>query len=274
MRSWSGRAAPVAAFTLIEMMVCFTIISVLMAVLMPSLSAAKEKANRAKCTSNLRQIGIADYNYAADHDGWFFTGVPYNGWSSTWNATAYSEDLEQLQPYIVKTDLLYCPSVLRKNIHAYSTDPFYGVGDQPSNIIKPWGQLGQSYVSYCYVAGGVPTSVRPDQVLFYERPRFHGLGGWSIDQNTWAGVDYVNVQLGTAAIIMPNGSNVGDLAGHSYCVSDTAHGNEGSNILYADGHVSWKKGQMVGPLYMYIGPWDTSMTLWNAAVKPGQVFRH
>jgi len=58
------------AFTLIELLVVISIVSLLISILLPALSAARESARIIQCASNLRQIGTTTYTYAADYDGY------------------------------------------------------------------------------------------------------------------------------------------------------------------------------------------------------------
>ena len=48
-------------FTLIELLVVISIISMLMSILLPGLSRAREAGKRVHCFSNLRQLNIALY---------------------------------------------------------------------------------------------------------------------------------------------------------------------------------------------------------------------
>jgi prepilin-type N-terminal cleavage/methylation domain-containing protein/prepilin-type processing-associated H-X9-DG protein len=100
---------PWGGFTLVELLVVMALVTLLAAILLPVLGAARERARQSACLSNLRQIGQAQLLYAQDWDDrlpdWYTFAPPrpkpfgpYRYWT------------EYLQPYLRSKAVLHDPS--------------------------------------------------------------------------------------------------------------------------------------------------------------------
>jgi prepilin-type N-terminal cleavage/methylation domain-containing protein len=63
------------AFSLVELLVVIGIVALLVSLLLPVLSRAREAAESVKCRSNLRQLGQANSMYIAQWNGWAVPGL-------------------------------------------------------------------------------------------------------------------------------------------------------------------------------------------------------
>jgi prepilin-type N-terminal cleavage/methylation domain-containing protein len=102
------------AFTLIELLVVVAIISLLVAILLPSLGKARERSKATSCLSNLRQMGIMYRTYLQDQGT---KGIYYFRTTSQSVVTAQlqqygymnTEWMGGLRPYGMNAKVMLCP---------------------------------------------------------------------------------------------------------------------------------------------------------------------
>lgn len=94
-------------FTLIELLVVIAIIAILAALLLPALAAAKERARRIKCLSNLRQLGMATLMYGNENRD----RIPMHAADGRWLWDMPRATADALTNYGVIRHCFYCPSI-------------------------------------------------------------------------------------------------------------------------------------------------------------------
>ena len=107
-RHWATRPSPLlrrqTAFTLIELLVVIAIIGILAGMLMPALTASRERARISGCRSNLRQLLMAAQMYAQGHDEFLpVEDAPHN---------PHLNLMTCLAPYCGDGAVFYCPSAV------------------------------------------------------------------------------------------------------------------------------------------------------------------
>lgn len=122
-------------FTLIELLVVISIISLLIALLLPTLSKTQDRAQAIKCQSSLRQARIACANYESDNRDWLPPGGRFRGY------TFYNDYEKTVEGGVTASRFEFTPMemLLRKR---YISG--YGSIRCPSN---PWSMISER--SYC-----------------------------------------------------------------------------------------------------------------------------
>ncbi len=231
------------AFTLIELLVVIAVIGVLMAILMPSLRAAKEQAQGAVCSSQLRQLAMAHTMYEESHDGWVVPATQTNGVDEYWYNT--------LGPYFEHRNVGHAtenPDDLGRDILLCPLDK----AAYPEMLNPHCSEDPQGWLSYAL-------NSQPTRHVSNRTKRFAGVGGNKITQlrnpsMTMLHCDFAyrawvcdSVALTWAQYGSEPGAHYEAMPGYpeQNKTLDTAYRHRGRmNLLYADGHVSLLEGKI------------------------------
>ena len=110
-----------AGFTVVELVVVIAMTAVLTALLLPALSSAKEKARRAVCKSDLRQLYFVVQMYANDHDDFLPSAADNKG---NYHSIRLSD--ETFTTLVDKyasgcSNIFYCPNLGTSKTFAHDT---------------------------------------------------------------------------------------------------------------------------------------------------------
>lgn len=219
-----------SAFTLIELLVVMTIISILFAILSPAFAAAREKARQTNCASNLRQLGLAFTQYIQDNDDAYPTGIPDGRKNTGWASQVYA--------YAKSTAVYACPDDL--------TNP-----DAPGDVVDSYGvntNLGTNtggILDSQLLAPSVTVALFEIHGNAYGNPSVAGdiasIGGNGTEILYDGLNNYSHGQYATG--YMNGGLNCTTYIGCFTAIQGVHSG--GSNILYADNHVKWIRGEEI-----------------------------
>ncbi len=138
-----------SAFTLVELLVVVGLIAVLIGLLLPALSKARQAALRTQCLSNMRSLALAQTMYAAENHNYLVEASSGAASQGSW--------VTQLQPYSAQPLVRRCPA----DQSPYFDSPLVLAG---TPILRTCSYAINNYVSPTHFPTGMNPYIKITQV--------------------------------------------------------------------------------------------------------------
>ena len=264
------------AFSLVEMLVVIAIVSVLAAILLPTVQASMEMARRTACAGNCRQIGIGDTFYMDEANGWMPTMGYFAGTIMPTMSSYYSNPGVAIPQYMFDLwpdSIRWCPS-----IEPYCTP----------DAKRYLSSMGQFYYPATVKNGGLafgyhrPALSENVAILMYDRAvdcyanRSASISsginflkplkrGWAVNFRTsvgptgqmsnYGGRNFDPTYTALANDLVKSGPWSDNIVPHSGnpIYTGARQGFDGGNVLWQDGSVKWRLNERVSvPYYLNV----------------------
>lgn len=224
-----------AGFTLIELLVVISIIAILIAMLLPSLSKARDVAQRTVCASQMRQLYLGAAAYRLEYNDWLpqISNWSHGGvaWGLT-NPSVYKSGLEEYWPAKVRS----CPSLSTVNVNVGTFLWMYAI-PMLGNEYAAYGCMADrqtSYTDYSYIRirSGPAKYFTGTNLVTYHAP---GPGaGYDPTRAFPLFADLLGRTLGYRTL-SHSGSTVDPFTPGATFPIDSS----GANSVWEDGHLEW-----------------------------------